>query len=157
MAKGIKVAGFDIKQKLDTTLKKILRAWFNEMISYEDDTLKGEKPEALHSMRVSSRRIHTILKIFRGAFPEKKFKKEYSRIRTIKNALGEVRNYDVFLEKLAEFAGKSQHTDKRSLDLLIEKQRMMREKKRRVLIRVINNLNKEGYRKKFTKFIDTAL
>src|ERR1700674_4507829 len=103
MAKPWKIPHLSLNMQVNSALKKILITRLNEMKSYEKNTLKGEDPETLHSMRVASRRIQAIMKIFRDAFPAKSFEKEYENIRIIKNTLGGVRNCDVFIGKLEKF------------------------------------------------------
>lgn len=153
MAKARKIPYLNPNQPLGISLQKILRTRFDEMISFEQGTIDGSDIEALHDMRVASRRVQAVLKIFRGAFPKKGFKDEYAEIRSLIQALGEVRDYDVFIDKTEKF--KSEHTsdDKRAIDLLIIRKKAERERKRKMLIQHINNLNKLGYKEHFYRFI----
>jgi CHAD domain-containing protein len=157
MAKPWKIPHLNLNMHLDSALKKILTARLNEMQSYEEDTLKGEDPEVLHSMRVTSRRIQAVMKIFREAFPAKSFEKEYENIKAVKNSLGEVRNRDVFIEKLEEFVKLHEHPDKRAINLLIARQKILRESKRNLMKRTLTGLNKKHYREKFLDFTDKEL
>src|SRR5258706_7345039 len=103
MAKAWKIPYLNPDQLLNICLRKILRTRFGEMVSYEEGTLIGEDIEFLHSMRVSSRRLQAVMKIFRAASPKKKFRHEYEQIRVLIRALGEVRDLDVFINKLEKF------------------------------------------------------
>jgi len=61
-------------------------------------------PDALHDMRVASRRLREALEIFGFCFPQKLFDRYYRRVRRVTRALGEVRNADVamiFFQKLS--------------------------------------------------------
>lgn len=127
------------------------------MISFEEGTIDGSDIEALHDMRVASRRVQAVLKIFRGAFPKKKFKSEYAEIRSLIQALGEVRDYDVFIDKIEKFKSEHAGEDKRAIDLLIIRKKAEREQKRKMLIQHINNLNKLGYKEHFYRFIIESL
>jgi len=142
---------------LNEALKKILNTRFEEMTAYEEETLAGNDSEILHSMRVASRRVQAVLKTFREAFPEKSFKKEYANIQTIKNTLGGVRNCDVFIEKLEKYLTVSLNNDKRALNLLIAKQKVIRNQKRNLLKRTINMLNRQNYKNHFISFIEKDL
>ncbi len=157
MAKARKIPYLNPNQPLGISLQKILRTRFDEMISFEEGTIEGSDIEALHGMRVASRRVQAVLKIFRGAFPKKRFKDEYAEIRSLIQALGEVRDYDVFIDKIEKF--KSEHTgnDKRAIDLLIIRKKAERDQKRKMLTLHINNLNKLGYKEHFYKFIMDSL
>jgi len=58
---------------------------------------KGADGEALHRMRVSSRRLRAALRVFQGVFPRKKSLKWNKRIRKIGRALGEGRELDILI------------------------------------------------------------
>ncbi len=156
MAKAWKIPDLNPDKALSKSLGKILRARFAEMSSYEAGTIAGEDIEFLHSMRVSSRRLQAALKIFRRAFPRRKFKTEYVQIRTLIRALGEVRNYDVFIEKLEKFRAGFSAQDVKAIDLLIARQKSLRSEKRKALIKTIGYLNRTGYKNNFETFIETA-
>src|SRR5689334_10120651 len=99
------------------------------MVSFEEGTLLGEDIEQLHDMRVASRRVQAVLKIFRGVFPKKKFKAEYAELKSLISALGEVRDYDVFIEKTEKLKTVDTSQDKRALDLLIIRKKAERDQK----------------------------
>jgi len=157
LAKARKIPYLNPNQPLGRCLQKILRTRFDEMISFEQGTIEGTDIEALHDMRVASRRVQAVLKIFRGAFPKKKYNQEYFEIRSLIRALGEVRDYDVFIDKLEKFKSTHSANDKRALDLLIIRKKAERGEKRKILIQHINSLNKAGYKEHFYQFISTSL
>lgn len=158
MAKAKKIPYLDPEQPLDVSLRKILRTRFDEMISFEQGTIDGSDIEALHNMRVASRRVQAVFKIFRSVFPKKKYKAEYEEIRSIIRALGEVRDYDVFIDKIEKIkkdsqAGLNIKTDNRAIDMLIIRKKTEREQKRKLLILHLSNINKQGYKQHFYDFI----
>jgi CHAD domain-containing protein len=127
------------------------------MYSYEKGTIEGEDIEFLHDMRVSSRRVQAALKIFRGVFPQKKFKQEYVKLRTLIRSLGIVRHYDVFIDMLEKYRDKLAETDKKAVELLIIRQRNSREAKRKELISYMKYLERIGFKESFEKFIRKSL
>jgi CHAD domain-containing protein len=157
MAKAHKIQYLNPTQPLNICLRKILRVRFAEMISYEQGTLEGNDSEALHDMRVASRRLQAMLKIFSGAFNKKKFKNEYLQVRTLISALGEVRNYDVFIEKLEKYKTGTEPKDLKALELLIARQKALRSQKRKTLVQSINYLNRIRYKENIELFVETAL
>jgi CHAD domain-containing protein len=157
MAKAKKIPYLNPNQPLGICLQKILKTRFDEMIQFEEGTLLGEDIEMLHGMRVASRRVQAVLKIFHGAFPKKKFKDEYAEIRSLIRALGEVRDYDVFIDKMEKLKSEFNAGDKRAIDLLIIRKKGEREQKRKILIQHINNLNRIGYKEHFYRFIVESL
>jgi len=157
MAKARKIPYFNPEQPLNICLRKILRTRFNEMYSYEKGTIAGKDIEYLHDMRVSSRRVQAALKIFRGAFPRKKFKNIYLKLRTLIRTLGEVRHYDVLIDMLVKYRNKLGDKERKAFDLLIIRQNTIREQKRKILINIIKQLEKSGSKEEFYKFITEAL
>lgn len=157
MAKAKKIPYLNPNQPLGISLQKILRTRFDEMISFEQGTVEGSDIEELHGMRVASRRVQAMLKVFRGAFPKKKYKAEYNELRSLIRALGEVRDYDVFIDKIEKFKSQQTTPDKRAIDLLIIRKKAEREQKRKLLNQHISNLNKLGYKEHFYKFITESL
>ena len=123
------------------------------MISFEEGTMKGEDIEFLHDMRVASRRVQAVLKIFRAAFPQREYKKEYEQIRLLIRTLGVVRDYDVFIEKLEKFRNSHEGKDNRALDMLIIRKKVERTNNRKAMVKIINGLNRIGYKENFMRFI----
>src|SRR5215218_2525620 len=78
----------------------ILRRHFAAMLAHEPGVRLGEDPEELHDMRVATRRLRAALKLYKKVLPRRA--ENYERdLRFFANALGEVRDLDMLLEKLA--------------------------------------------------------
>jgi CHAD domain-containing protein len=73
-----------------------------EMAHHEAGTRAGEDIEALHDMRVASRRLREALEIFQFCFPPKNYDYLYNQVRRVTRALGQARNADV---EVAYFSG----------------------------------------------------
>ncbi len=69
-----------------------------EMVKFEEGTRKGEDLEALHDMRVWSRRLREAFEIFALCFPEKIYNRLYDRVRQVTKTLGKAREADVAVE-----------------------------------------------------------
>jgi CHAD domain-containing protein len=157
MAKARKIPYFNPDQQVKICLRKILHTRFNEMYSYEKGTMAGEDIEYLHDMRVSSRRVQAAMKIFRGVFPGRKFRHVYMNLKTLIRALGEVRHYDVSIERLIKYREELNEHDRKAFDLLIIRQNTVREQKRKVLTDTMKQLEKAGFKEEFHKFITVNL
>jgi CHAD domain-containing protein len=72
-----------------------------ELVKHEAGTRAGEDIEALHDMRVASRRLREALEIFQFCFPPKTYDRLYARVRRITRALGQARNADVAVDYFA--------------------------------------------------------
>jgi CHAD domain-containing protein len=86
--------------------RPLLLERIRELVKHEGGTRAGEDIEALHDMRVASRRLREALEIFQFCFPPKIYNRLYERVRRITRALGQARNADVavdfFIKLLAE-------------------------------------------------------
>lgn len=156
MAKAWKIPYLNVDRELLVTLKKILNTRFREMISYETGAIEGSDIEGLHSMRVSSRRVQAVMKVFRYSFPSRRFKKQYEIIRGIKDYLGVVRHYDVFIDELVKFRNELLSKEQKAINLLISRQKNLREQSRKEMIRFLNTINREKYKQDFINFLSVV-
>lgn len=157
MAKAWKIPQLNTDDNVKICLKKILRTRFREMFACEKGTFEGTDSEALHDMRVSSRRLQSVLKIFTDCFPKKKHKTHYARVRCFIRSLGRVRDVDVIISMLEKSAKPLEQKDRKILDLMIARQKNMRLQERKNLLREFKLLEKERFKEKFLKFLETTL
>src|SRR5262249_37628833 len=78
--------------------REILRVHFERMDCEQDGTRKGEDIEALHDMRVATRRQRAALRIVSSHFKKKAVKSIRDELRTLADRLGSVRDLDVLIE-----------------------------------------------------------
>ena len=98
----------------------VLRRHFAVMLAHEPGVRLGEDPEDLHDMRVATRRLRATLKLYSDALPKRA--ERYERdLRYVASALGEVRDLDVHLERLAEEASKNGEVREEVVALLEER------------------------------------
>ncbi len=83
--------------------RKVLRMHLARMLSHEAGTRSGVDPEELHKMRVATRRMRAVWRVFDGAYERKVQKRHVAELRTVARALGAVRDLDVQLDGLAEY------------------------------------------------------
>jgi CHAD domain-containing protein len=88
------------------------------MRNHEGGTRLGEDPEELHDMRVPTRRMRAAIKVFRDALPERArwFGEE---LRWVAQALGEVRDLDVQIERLESWKEEPDEESSKSLDRIL--------------------------------------
>jgi len=75
----------------------------NRFMSYEAKVLKGDDADAIHDMRVASRRLQQVLDLLYSKPRPQELRRLRRQIRRCRQALGDVRNCDVLLE----FVGRS--------------------------------------------------
>ncbi len=76
--------------------RKLLLFHFQRILYHEPGTRAGEDPEALHDMRVATRKMRTAARIFAPYLDPHSLRPLLPEIRQVGNALGAVRDLDVF-------------------------------------------------------------
>jgi CHAD domain-containing protein len=65
------------------------------MTRFRGDVLEGRDPEAVHQMRVASRRLRAAISFFRGELPRRERRRAMRAVRRVTRILGEIRQLDV--------------------------------------------------------------
>jgi CHAD domain-containing protein len=82
-------------------VRKLALRHLNRFVSLEAKVLKGDDPDAIHDMRVASRRLQQVLDlIFPKPLP-REARRLRRKIRRCRRVLGDVRNCDVLLQQVA--------------------------------------------------------
>ncbi len=79
--------------------------------------------EALHDMRVATRRLRAALEVYAACFPAKRHRRALKRVKGLADALGERRDRDVAIEFLIGFAAEAPAGDAAAIEALIERLR----------------------------------
>lgn len=114
---------------LATACGLVLNRHVNAMLAHEAGARTGEDIEDVHMMRVALRKLRAALTVFRDAVNDAERKSLNRELAWIGDALGEVRDLDVFLDRMA--VTRSELDDRsatllREVDRIIEKQRQTR-------------------------------
>jgi CHAD domain-containing protein len=81
-------------------VRKLALRHLNRFVSLEAKVLKGDDPDAIHDMRVASRRLQQVLDlIFPKPLP-REARRLRRKIRRCRRALGDLRNCDVLLQQV---------------------------------------------------------
>jgi CHAD domain-containing protein len=81
--------------------RKALFFHFERMLLHEPGSRAGQDIEAVHDMRVATRRMRSALRLFKPFFEADTLRPFRRHLRQIALALGGVRDLDVFMEKAA--------------------------------------------------------
>jgi CHAD domain-containing protein len=132
---------------------KIIWTRFEEMMSFQATALAGEDIEGVHDMRVASRRLRAAVELFRDVFPRRELRPLLRRVKEIADALGEVRDTDVLLDRLRrDMAGRDAPQRLVLQDLIAELERD-RERARRTLKSTLGDLEDTGFSRTFLSFV----
>ncbi len=130
------------------TLERLL----GQMLRNLPGTKLGEDLEALHDMRVASRRIRAAFRVFRPCFPKDLRKAPEMRVRQVTQALGQVRDQDVLLDYL----GRAAVEIAMDIDWLIDRESQIREGGRLRMIAALEDLEQEDLPARMESLLQSA-
>ena len=116
-----------------TALQRLLQEWqANEPVAR-----LGEGPEPLHKLRVTARRIDTVLSLFRGFLPAGVVRSR-PKLRALLDAVGEVRDVDIRLDAVSTFRGNLTESERPALDPLLRHLESERAQARSRMLRALD-------------------
>jgi CHAD domain-containing protein len=142
-----------------------LEGGFQKMMKNASGTRSGverreptaDEVEALHDMRVGSRRLRAALALFAGVFPKTEFRDLDKQVGSITDALGAVRDLDVQLDALRSLQASVPPNEAYGISRLIERQTEQRDIERKALQVALDRLEKSRFERQFQKALDRAL
>ena len=135
--------------------RKVMLFHFARMLSYEEGTRLGEDIEALHDMRVASRRLRAAFEVFQDAFEPGALKPYLKGLRATGRALGKVRDLDVFMEKAQQYLD-TIHEDRHvGLDMLLAGWKEQRQAARSEMLEWMASQDYTDFKRKFNLFLNT--
>lgn len=149
MAGAREIPGLDCDEPLRAAAGKILWTRFDEMVSFTDTALAGQDIEAIHDMRVASRRLRATLELFRDVFPVRRYRQLRNDVKVLARALGEVRDLDVMLERLERDRRSRPASQQLVLREMIAELGQQRLTAREALAKTIERLEREDFRRQF--------
>jgi CHAD domain-containing protein len=114
-------------------VKKALKAKFAEMRELSKQARDGKSAPAVHDMRVAARRFRSALQDFRPYLNRRSVDLTLKQIRSISDALGEVRDQDVAILALENLAAKIPAQCSATLQKLIDSRKEIRKAARKKL------------------------
>jgi CHAD domain-containing protein len=135
--------------------RKTFRFHFRRMLYHEPTTRQGEDIEALHDMRVATRRMRAAFQVF-GDFYEPEAVARYQKgLKRVGRALGAVRDLDVFREKARAYLDGLPETQRGSLDGFLIVLGAQREKARKEMLAYLNSPRYQRFVERFGRFVET--
>lgn len=132
---------------------RAFRKHFERMKRNEAGTRVGDDPEFLHDMRVSTRRLRAAFRTFRGAVRESRVAAFGKSLKWVAAVLGDVRDLDVYLERLPEYAKLLPEEDREALAPFRDHLEREREKARARMLRALETRRYAGFLERFEAFL----
>jgi len=135
--------------------RKTMRFLFAHMLAHEKGTRQGEDIEALHDMRVATRRMRAAFEVYGMAFDKKTLKPHLNGFRQTGRALGAVRDLDVFMEKARKYIADLPEEQHHGLDPLLGHWADQREAARAKMLAHLNSRAYAHFKHEFNIFLNT--
>jgi CHAD domain-containing protein len=125
--------------------RRMLHERLEKFLEWPDEVLKNEDVEAVHKMRVASRRLRATLDAVGSICEPKAFKRVYRRVTKAADRLGAARDTDVMIENLRGQLELLTPNEQPGMQWLIERLQSFRQEKQRELDRFLRTLDKREF------------
>ncbi len=133
--------------------RKILHFHFGRMLDNEDGTRQGEDIEALHDMRVATRRMRAAFQVFDPYYKDEAIKRYIKGLRRTGRVLGSVRDLDVLLEKARAFGETLPPEMQASFAPLVTHWEVARDVARRQMLEYLDSATYREFAEQFEEFL----
>lgn len=156
MAKAKKIHGLQCGAPVGVGIKLVFATRLSELLDWRKAALDWSDPEGVHSMRVASRRLRSVMRDFLPYLPKRSFASSIKRFKGIADALGEVRDQDVAILALEEIEKKAPAEHAAALKQFIGNRKEVREHQRRELKAALTKGELKTLETDFTKALEEA-
>ena len=156
MARAKQIKGIDCDTPAAEAIGLVLVTRVKEMCSRRDRALDWSDPEGVHDMRVSSRRLRGALSDFEPYVGKRGVRNAVQLVKSVADALGEVRDQDVAIIGLEKLAANAPDTAAATLNQFISARQTIRKKARKDLQRSLRRTALKGMQSAFTEAISSA-
>ncbi|MGE5263437.1 MAG: CHAD domain-containing protein [Acidobacteriota bacterium] len=133
--------------------RAVLAFHFGRVMENEASTLRGEDPEALHDMRVATRRLRAALRHFQPAFGKAKLKPLVEDVGWLADLLGRIRDIDVFIEWLKKYIETVPAEQRPYVHRILQDRAAARDRERAALVAGLRSERYREYKCRFEKFL----
>lgn len=157
MVKADKIAGLECSADALVWAAEVLRVRFDEIVNLRSAELNFDDIEALHNMRVATRRLRSALRDFALVLRKSALKSVNNDLKMLSDSLGAARDLDVAivaLEKLKTKAG--DNAVKAGIQKLVDEKREKRQAVQLDLIQTLSVSVIEDLQKRFYAAVEKA-
>ena len=125
--------------------RKMLK-WREKVLRH--DNIEHDNIENVHKMRVASRRLRAAMDAYEACCQPKPFKKIYREVKDLASILGAVRDTDVMIRHLQQWAGDMPEAERDGVDWLMERLQTYRQEQLCVMDEEVQSLEGKNLRQK---------
>jgi CHAD domain-containing protein len=151
----LKRPGVEPDDPMSEAGRKVLRFHFQRMVYHEPGTRLGEDIEALHDMRVATRRMRAAFRVFGGQYKAKDIAPYLKGLKQTGRVLGPVRDLDVFRSKIQEHLDSLPESQRSDTDDLLNALDVQREAARYRMLSHLDSAKYGRFVEQFSAFVET--
>lgn len=135
---------------------RVMRERLVVMLSHAPGVRLAEDIEALHDMRVASRRLRAALGMFAPAFPDPSFKRFEADVKAVTDALGVARDLDVMIETLKEMEEELPEGERAGMEKFVAERLAHRARCQIDVVRALDRLDKQNLLARLDEIVSRA-
>ena len=135
--------------------RKTFRFHYRRMLYNEPGTRLGEDIEALHDMRVATRRMRAAWRVFDPYFESKAARRHQKGLKRTGRALGPVRDLDVFRAKIQDYLSTLPQSQQQDLDGFLGVLEAHRDSARERMNVYLDSGKYARFKDRFGRFVET--
>lgn len=155
MARTKKTSGVSPGDSMTVAATRIVDERAKRIFELRDAVAKPDNVEAVHDMRVATRRLRAVLDIFEPCFAAKPHARVTVDVKSITRALGQHRDLDVQIGLLEPLAAQAAVADRHGIETLIESRRELRGAAQLTIPDALAILDEERFRADLAKLVAT--
>lgn len=124
--------------------RNLLHERVQKMLSWRDDVLHNDDIEAVHKMRVATRRLRAVLDAYAPMCDPKALKKVLRQIKELADALGNARDTDVMIQKMQREQEQVSDEAEQGVQWLIARLQSYRKQQQAVLEALLQQLDQDA-------------
>ena len=149
-----KTPGVIADDPLSEAGRKVLAMHLARMLAAEAGTRSGEDIEQLHKMRVATRRMRSVWRVFDGAY-RPRFQRYVRELRVVATALGSVRDLDVLVEGLDAYTAAAPEPTAGAMAPLRFELGERRDAARASLVELLDSRRYQDFVSDYLEFVET--
>ncbi|GLV57207.1 hypothetical protein KDH_40440 [Dictyobacter sp. S3.2.2.5] len=128
-----------------STGRRLFQERARTMLDWRDDVLRHDDIEAVHKMRVASRRLRAVMDAYQSVCNPKKFKAVYRQVKELADTLGLARDTDVMIENLRKQSENTSLVEQQGAEWLIEQLNAYRQEHQRQIEQCLQPLKDKAF------------
>ncbi len=133
--------------------RDLLPKYAKKFLKWPDDVRKQQDIEAVHKMRVASRRLRAALEAFEPCADPKLFKRINRRVKKLADGLGTVRDTDVMISGLSSYMQEMASKEQAGVQWLIDRLKIYHQQEQQALDTELQKLDEDALHQQ----IDTCI